>query len=108
MNDADAKITGPRYIEAQHLILHNVDNIIPIQRLLSTINIDTLTCKYSLNMKIFDKVTAINCNINTLRLIGCGPYDEIDIFDNDKLIQSLNLHRKLVNLTIEAVTKAYI
>ena len=62
--------------------------------------IDVLTCKYSLNITKLDKIDC-NCNIDTLRLIYFSGYDNGDICMNDKLIEALNLHRNLINLTIE-------
>ena len=100
-SDADERTTGPRYIEAEHLILGGIRNSFPAQRLLSTINVHVLTCNDDFNGSKFHK---IDCNIDTLRLIGFVTcYSKTDIVVNDKLIQALNLHRNLVNLTIELV-----
>ena len=94
-------ITGPRYIEAEHLILFNIGNSFPAQRLLSTINNHILTCYRDCNLC---QLNAIDCNIDTLRLIGFDTSSKTDILVNDKLIQALNLHGNLVNLTIEVNT----
>ena len=95
---ADDRITGPRYIEAKHLILFYIDNSFAAQRLLSTMNNNILTCHLHFNIGRLNK---IDCYIDTLRLIGLGRYGAADILVNDKLIQAWNLHRNLVNLTIE-------
>ena len=50
------------------------------------------------------QLNKIDCNIDTLRLIGFDTSSKTDILVNDKLIQALNLHGNLVNLTIEVNT----
>ena len=99
-DDVDDRTTGPRYIESQHLILGNVcDGFESIaQQLLSTINNHVLTCHGFFNISKLDK---IDCNIDTLRLIGFSVYNATDICDNDNFIEALNLNCNLVNLTID-------
>ena len=97
--DADDKVTGPLYIEAKHLILLNVRKDFAAPHAFSTVNV--LTCNAFEGLSVVDTLGKIDCNIDTFRLIGCSGYDSTDICVNDKLIQALNLHSTLVNLTIE-------
>ena len=96
-SDGDSQITGPRYIEAEHLIMHSIKDSCPVQDLFSTIRV--LTCSNYLNANT-TKLNTINCNIDTLRLINVFPYRDSDICMNEKMIQALNLHQNLVNLTL--------
>ena len=98
---ADDTITGPRYIEAKHLMLFSIRDGFPAQRLLSAINNHILTCQRNFNLCQLNK---IDCNIDTLRLVGFGTFSKTEILVNDQLIQALNLHGNLVNLTIEVNT----
>ena len=96
---ADLRITGPRYIETQHLIMSTIHPDCPLQGFLPTI--DVLTCNNAFYMPQLDKIDC--CTIDTLRLIDFREYScsSTVICINDKVIETLNLHRNLVNLTIE-------
>ena len=96
-HNADCRVTGPCYIEAEH----NVCDNFAAYRLFSTIRV--LTCSGGFSNLNFDKIQNVDCNYNidTLRLIDFTAYSNNDICLNDKLIQQLNLHRSLANLTID-------
>ena len=86
-------LTGPRYIEAEHLILYNLQNTFTAQNLFSTI--DVLTWKRQLDISKLGNIA-----IDTIRLIDVTGYGEKDICVNDKVIEASNLHRTLANLTM--------
>ena len=98
-NDTDYKVTGPRYIEAEHLILHKVRHDFAAPHLFSAIHV--LTCNSFDELSMLDTLDKIDCNIDTLRLINFHAHNKADICVNDKLIRALNLHDSLINLTIE-------
>ena len=96
---ATMPITGPRYLETRHLSLISQRNELPMSDVLSKINV--LTCKDSFNISQLKqlKVKPADCKIVTLRLIDFLQYPHICL--NKDLIESLNLHHSLINLTME-------
>ena len=93
-------IKGPRFIETEHLLLHGYSTDLPLQGLFG--GISTLTCIWDFPIK---KCTKINCNINTLRLIDFESRSHDYICVNSNVIEALNLHKNLVNLTLNVDTR---
>ena len=99
----DNKITCPRFIEAEQLILTNVCQRLAeyacaqLQRSFSTIRV--LTCIGTFNIRKLDKIS--DCSIDTLSLISVFADNGTDICDNEKVVEALNLDSNLMNLTIE-------
>ena len=98
------KITGPSCVETQNLILNQnrYGFTMQLEDMFCNPTIKTLTCKrdFRVDISTLDKINC-KCKIETLRLINFCAVSETSICVNDTVIETLNLHRNVVNLTVE-------
>ena len=99
------KVTGPRGgIETEHLVVqtHADCDIVEMTDIFCNSKMKILTFKDGCNVDV-SKLDGIdcNCNIETLRLINFYRYSHTSICINDSLIEKLNLHKSIINLTVE-------
>ena len=93
----NGEISGPRGIETEHLILGTMFNCLRVrmQNIFSNSKIKVLTCGCIWNFYT-SKLDQTDCDIHTLRLI--------DKYLDKSIIETLNLHTSVINLTIKVRT----
>ena len=111
------RITGPCGIETEHLIVqtHSYHDVrVELEDIFKNSKVKILTCYHDFNADIsklaIDNIKKncnsnynYNYNIDTLRLINFSAGSQTSICVNDNMIQTLNLHKSLINLTINLI-----
>ena len=98
------RITGPCGIETEHLVVETYPygDRVQVADIFCNSKMKILTCKRDFRVDV-SKLNTINCNYNieTLRLINFCHRSHTSICINDSLIEKLNLHKSIINLTVE-------
>ena len=98
------RITGPCGIETEHLVVETypIGDIAEVADIFCNCKMKIFTCKRDFRVDV-SKWNAINCNYNieTLRLINFCQWSHTSICINDSLIEKLNLHKSMINLTVQ-------
>ena len=97
-------IKGPRHLETRHLLFIRAMDRLPNPDILSTIDVLTLQDSFNIH-ELKTKPPDGQIQIKTLRLINYSWFLYSYICITKDLIESLNLHQSLINLTIELNTQ---